>query len=324
MLKFRRQAASWSAAIATAALLISCGGSENESPATPPLGQTTVVFGGSLSDTGNDCNFAGASYYCPPTPPYAAGRYSNGLLWIETVAAHYGSTATPSSLNGFNYAHAGTTIGSGSPFRMTPPPNMRPPSMLAQVDQYLTRVNFQVNPQDLVVLDSASVINDIADASQRPVPISPDAAVAQAASDLASMINRLYAAGARNIVVVNCFNLGLMPFNASRPPTTPSLAQLTVQFNDELARRIGNIRAGAPGLNLYLVDAFALEAGIVAAPAANGFTNVSDPCYVKEPVPAVCATPDTYYYWDLSNPTYMTGQRLAQETIRVIGRDARM
>lgn len=318
MLDFSRNAARLLVAFAATVLLASCGGSSDDTPAAPPFGSTTVIFGASVSDTGNACNLAAAN--CPTSPPYATGKYSNGPLWIETVAARYGASATPSRLNGFNYAYAGATTGTVPGSTAS-----RPPSMVQQVDQYLTRVNFQVSPSTLFIIDGITVGNNIADALTQVLggnANAPAAVITQAVTDIVGIINRLYAAGARTIVFVNSVDIGKTPrvTSLNNPTATAGATQMSQQFNGAVAQQIATIRAGAPGLALLIVDAYAMEAGIQAAPGANGFTNVTAPCVVTTPSVSVCSTPDTYYYWDPFHPTFATGQRLAQETIRVIGR----
>jgi outer membrane lipase/esterase len=313
-----RRTARWYAAIAATLLLISCGGS-NDTPEAPSFGKTTVVFGASVSDTGNACALSAAS--CPPAPPYATGRFSNGSLWIETVAARYGATATPSLLGGFNFSYAGATTGTVPGTTVT----NRPPSMVAQTEQYLARVNYQVSPQTLVIIDGITVGNNIADALTQVLggnANAPTAVLTAAVTDVVGMITRLYAAGARTIVVLNSVNIGKTPrvTGLNNPVATAGATQMSQQFNGALAQQAAALRATSPGLNLLLVDSYAFEAAIQASPAANGFTNVTAPCFATTPAPSVCATPDTYYYWDTFHPTFATGQRLAQEVIRVIGR----
>jgi outer membrane lipase/esterase len=313
-----RSTARWLAAVAASLLLISCGGS-NDTPDAPPFGQTTVVFGASISDTGNACALSAAN--CPPSPPYAPGRFSNGSLYIETVAARYGATATPSLQGGLNYSYAGAATGTvpGSTVAT------RPPSMVAQMDQYLARTGFQISPQTLVILDGITVGNNIADALTQVLggnPNAPTAVITAAVTDIAGMVTRLYAAGARTIVVLNAVNIGKTPriTGLNNPVATAGATQMSQQFNGALAQQFAALRASSPGLNLLLVDSFALEAALQAAPAANGLTNVTAPCFATTPAPSVCATPNTYYYWDTFHPTFAIGQRLAQEVIRVIGR----
>ena len=64
-----------------------------------------VIFGDSLSDVGNLYKFL----------PYWNGRFSNGPVWIEQLAADLGMLApTPSSLGGNNFAWGGAQTGTGS------------------------------------------------------------------------------------------------------------------------------------------------------------------------------------------------------------------
>jgi outer membrane lipase/esterase len=57
-------------------------------------------FGDSLSDTGNIYAFTG---FTQPTPPYFNGRFSNGPVWVEYLAAGIGKpNASTASLAGGN------------------------------------------------------------------------------------------------------------------------------------------------------------------------------------------------------------------------------
>ena len=45
-----------------------------------------------------------------PAPYYFGGRWSNGPLWIENVAAEVGKTVTRSSAGGTNFAYGGAKL----------------------------------------------------------------------------------------------------------------------------------------------------------------------------------------------------------------------
>lgn len=79
------------------------------------------VFGDSLSDTGNHFDLLGS-----PAGPYWEGRPSNGPVWVEHVAEHWGLPhPTASRLGGNNYAHAGAQTGGGlSTLPGSPVPNV--------------------------------------------------------------------------------------------------------------------------------------------------------------------------------------------------------
>lgn len=294
-------------------LLASCGGSDFSEAPTPPLFGNTVAFGASVSDTGNACNASVAN--CPPSPPYAQGKYSNGTLWIETVAARYNSSVTPSSTGGYNYAFAGARTGvvPGAAATTTP-------TMVQQMDQYLLRVNYQISPQSLIIIDGITFGNNISATLLQG--LNPTAVVTQGVTDIVTMINRLYAAGARHILVNNVPNIGRTPAIQSlgNPAATAGATQLSQGFNFNLAQQITGLRATLSGINLYLVDVYVLEAQIAANPSGFGMTNVTAPCFMATPTPAVCATPASYYYWDGFHPTYAAGQIMAQTAITALGR----
>jgi phospholipase/lecithinase/hemolysin len=66
------------------------------------------VFGESLSDPGNVYNVTQSVQpfeksfgldipVIPPSPPYFDGRFTNGSVWVENLAANLGTTLTPST-----------------------------------------------------------------------------------------------------------------------------------------------------------------------------------------------------------------------------------
>lgn len=314
-LRARRRALLVAAASAATVFLASCGGGDVD---PPPLFQTMVTFGASVSDNGNACNQTPAS--CPPSPPYASGRFSNGPLWIDAVAARYGASAVPSRSGGTNWAYAGARTGTVP--GVTTPPSV--PSMVAQVELYLQRSGFVSSPQTLFVLDGITVGNNIADALTLAAtnPNAPTQVLTAAVTDMASIILRLYASGARHIVVVNSTNVGRTPrVQALGAAAVAGATQLSAQFNGALAQQIAGLRATSPGLNIYTVDAFALTEQAAANPGAFGLTNATQACFdTAVSPPTLCANPSQYFYWDSFHPTQATGAILAQRTIAAIGR----
>jgi outer membrane lipase/esterase len=316
MIDFSRHAARALAALAAAAFLVSCGGSDDDPPPQPPFGQVTYVFGSSISDTGNTCNLIPAN--CPPAPPYATGKFSNGPLFAEIVAARYGAAATPSRAGGNNFAYSGARTG---PIAGTV---QGVPNMLAQLDQYFARVNFVSSANTLFIVEATTVGNDIVDALTlaQTNPNAPTTVLTGAVTNVVTIINRLYASGARHILIANSADVGKTPRAQALGPTAAAGAtQLSAQFNGALSQQIALIRAGSPGLSLYVLDVFALNTEAIANPAALGFTNVTAPCFndLVAP-PTLCATPETYLYWDSFHPTATTHNISAQRAIASIGR----
>ena len=315
MIDFSRQAARVLAALAAAAFLVSCGGSDDEAP-QPAFGQVTYVFGASVSDTGNTCNLIPAN--CPPAPPYATGKFSNGPLFAEIVASRYGAAVTPSRLGGNNFAYAGARTG---PIAGT---TQGVPNMLTQLDQYLARVNFVSSANALFIVDAVTVGNDIVDALTlaQTNPNAPTTVLTGAVTNVVTIINRLYASGARHILIANSPDVGKTPRAQALGPTASAGAtQLSAQFNGALAQQIALIRAASPGLSLYVLDVFALNTEAIANPASLGYTNATAPCFndLVAP-PTLCATPATFFYWDSFHPTATTHAIAAQRGIAAIGR----
>ncbi len=314
-LQARRRALGIAAASAFALLLVSCGGGD---VGEPPLFSTVVVFGASVDDIGNTCILSPKD--CPSTPPYATGRYSDGTLWVETVAAKYGASVTPSLKGGTNYAYSGAKTGA-IPGITTPPTR---PSMVTQLGQYLTKVNFQANPRALYIVDATNVGNNMFDLPTllQTDPAAPTKVVTAAVGDIVNMVLTLYSAGARHILVTNSVNLGRLPLaQAGGAAAVGLFTQVSVAFNGALAQQLVGLKALSAGLNLYTVDNFAIEAQVHANPAAYGLVNVTQMCFnslVPAPPPP-CTNPGQYYYWDDHHGTAAANAIYAKSAITALG-----
>jgi outer membrane lipase/esterase len=290
-------------AIALAAILVAACGSDEAD--TPPLFSSTVVFGASLTDTGNVCP---ASPGCPPTPPYSVGRFSNGTLFVETIAGRFGAAVSASLRGGNNFAYAGARTGNipGLTTQSTTP------SMVAQLDQFIARSSSAalLNPQTLFVVDASTFGNNFnAAVGAGLLPANATAVITAGVVDVVTIVTRLYAAGARNILLVNVPNLGDTPLvraqEAVAPGSRAGATQVSGGFNQALAGQVTLLVANSPGLKVYTLDFFTLSNQITANPSAFGLTNVTDACVTTT---SVCATPDTHLYWDSFHPTRATGQ----------------
>jgi outer membrane lipase/esterase len=311
---------------ASALLLISCGGSENDTPAAVPLFQTTVVVGSSVTDTGNRCGLPAESL-CFPTPAYAGpSTASNGPLYDQIVASRYGAPLIASSAGGFNFSVGGARTGV---IPGDPAPGAIP-NMLVQTEQFLQRVGFQANPQHLYIVDGAAFGNNVrrvlelVAANPALAATLPTQAVTQAATDIFGTVARLYAAGARHIVLTNTINLGLIPaIRASGASAIQLATGMSAGYNQALAGQVvPNLRVGSPGLNLYFVDLGQLSAEIVANPPSFGLTNITAPCYpfFSAPAAPLCATPDEFLWWDELHPTTRVHRIAADRVVAAIGR----
>jgi uncharacterized delta-60 repeat protein len=116
-----------------------------------------------------------------------------------------------------------------------------------------------------------------------------------------NIVERLYAKGARVVVIQNCLDLSLAPQIVSQAGTnTARLARLkehSAQFNSDLATTVQSFNAAIPDLRLLVVDVFALENTVYADPGAYGFTKVY-PDAISDKQTAFDGPGKDYMFWD--------------------------
>jgi len=265
-----------------------------------------IVFGDSLSDSGNNAQVLGTapgqgitgnSYV--PTLPYASGTYSNGAVWTASFAAGLGLDATPSLLGGGIYAYGGARTSSAGIF---------PPSLERQVDQFLQATGGVAAADGLYVIAGGG--NNGFDAL---ASVAGGAPLAQTvfgnarsfARDVGQMVDTLQAAGAQDIIVWNAPNLALTPLVQAQGGDATDLAgRISRSMNRALNRRL----AGEAGVQIY--DIYGSVGLVAADPAAHGLANVTDACGA-----IVGCDPDTYLYWDGIHPTSAGQALIAQDML---------
>jgi phospholipase/lecithinase/hemolysin len=188
--------------------------------------------------------------------------------------------------------------------------------MIAQLDQYAATQRGQLSNRALYILDATTFGNNI-NAGLPLVSagtITGTQLVTAGITDIVTMVTRLYAVGARHVVVVNAPNIGLTPLvQAAGAAAIGGATQLSGAFAQNLAATLASQSAGWPGLNLYQLDLFTLSNQITANPAGFGLTNVTQPCFsVAGTTVNVCAQPDSYLYWDSFHPTRAANAQIAQ------------
>jgi outer membrane lipase/esterase len=269
-----------------------------------------VVIGASLSDTGNV--FAATGGARPgPAPFYYDGRWSNGPLWIELVAAELGVSATRSSAGGTNYAYGGaktcTITGVTSDV----------PDMCVQVGMFLQANGGKADPEALYVIDAASVGNNILTFLGAGGALPSAVVTAGAPADINNLMAQLYAAGARRFLVTNAPDVGATPYVRSLGATAATTSTaLSNAYNAALSSTLNNFRASYSGSVVNLVDLADLGKKVVANPAAYGYTNTTEPCVSS--TGTICANPGSYQYWDPFHPTATTGKTFANVALAAL------
>jgi phospholipase/lecithinase/hemolysin len=258
-----------------------------------------VVFGDSLSDTGNAFKATGGKF---PPAPFFNGRFSNGPLWIEYLAPQLGITQVT------NLAVAGATSG------RTNIGGAQLPGVLDEIDLFANQLAQSrlpggppatANPRALYIVWGGA--NDFLTLPQDPAAAIQS--VRNSVNNVVQAITTLANLGAKTIVVPNLPNLGLTPFAVARNLTT-SATLFSALFNTVLEGTLGNLEANL-GIDLVRVDVFSLSQSIAQRPSEFGFTNTTTPLFqATQPV-----NPDAFTFADDFHPTTAV-HRLISDAIK--------
>jgi outer membrane lipase/esterase len=242
------------------------------SASAAPLSFTSFyVFGDSLSDPGNRFDASGGT--TPMSPPYYEGRYSNGPVWAEHLAADFEARG----LDTRNFAFGGATAVRS--------PHNDP--VIEDLPDQLAR--FALEPKTLGRRPVATLwagANDIVGTIlATPTPEAVAAAAVGAANAVAGGIVALRHEGVRDVVVLNLPSLDSTPLFASAPPEAAALAGFgSGLFNDTLAGLIDGMDRRK---RIAQIDIEALFADLIADPQKYGVENATVPCII--PGSSVCS-----------------------------------
>jgi len=249
-----------------------------------------IVYGDSFSDNGNLFGDLGI-----PAPPYWNGRYSNGPVAVENLAA---ALSTPL----IDEAWGGATTGVGDVIDKGTTSTLGYDDLPGMATTFnATRYSF---PPGLVSGSLVIVWGGINDFSTNGLTtMTADHAV----SDIVAIVTALQAMGAKKILVPGIPDLGLAPLYLAEGKGGYA-NYVSDYYNMELRRSL-------PAGVLYY-DTATLYRKMTSTPLLYGLTNVHQPCYVN--TGSVCAQPYQYLYWDLLHPTAHIHQILAHEFVSAI------
>jgi phospholipase/lecithinase/hemolysin len=247
------------------------------------------VFGDSLSDVGNVFKATGGAI--SPSPPYAQGRFSNGLVWVEYLAPKLGLSPNLNT----NFAFGGATTGST---------NLVPvlPGLQQQINSF-TATNPSANPNGLYIVWAGA--NDYLGGTT-----SPSAPV----ENLSAAVRSLAAVGAQDILVPNLPDLGELP-STLNSTSASALNDLTRAHNINLAQSLDSLSYDlGPDTNIIPLDVNTLVNEVSAAPAEFGFTNVTDACLGNPE----CDNLDEFLFWDGIHPTTAAHRQLGEAAFAAV------
>lgn len=272
-------------------------------PAAAPSSYSLIyAFGDSLSDAGND--YILTLGQTPVSPPYSDGRFTNGAVWVQDLAADLKLPAVgPSDAGGTDFAYGGAETG------QTPSHSLSAIDLPSQFAQFVAEdPHPKANALYTLTIGSNDVLGAITAYQTSPATAMSD--ISTAVQNEADFINDLAARGATNLLVLNVPDLGKTPAEMSQGPTVAAEASsLAATYDQELAASLQSL-AASDHLNLHLVDTFSLLDQGIADPAAYGFTNVTTPVWTGNyssassgHLNATGAAQNQYLFWDSLHPT---------------------
>ncbi len=241
------------------------------------------IFGDSYCDVGN---IFIATKGAEPASPYYQGRFSNGPIWLDHLAGTYGLTLKPYLGGGTDYAFGGAMV-----LTAVPEGAFSIPSVPEQVELYLSQHNGKADPNALYVVEGGG--NDILDATGG----SPQELGNEIAFGLASSIELLERAGARNILTSNLLDVGQLP--GAKAEGISSFATAASLATNKALDLLLLLESFSPRTRIYRIDAYALFQSVLTDPAHYGFNDVTDPCLTT----TVCSNPYVNFFWDEEHPT---------------------
>ncbi|MCP5261631.1 MAG: SGNH/GDSL hydrolase family protein [Rhodoferax sp.] len=260
-----------------------------------PVFDRMVLFGDSLSDTGNTRNVVGAgSGLVANLAGYGSNsRFSNGPLWHETLAPLIGvpvNTASRSSgANNYNYAYGGARVDNATGASA---------GVLTQYADYSARVGAAgSNPNSLYVVWAGG--NDVRDlvGNANPLP-----GITSSINALQSVLTGLISSGANTFLIPNLPDLGMIPENRGKT-TQASATSATQLWNSELLAMVMDLTDQA---SFYFLDVYSEFNALLANPASYGFTNTTGQCRSLGLLGFIensCSNPSAWAFWDAIHPT---------------------
>jgi len=302
------------------------------------------AFGDSLADNGNDFIYGQITRSNPVVPPsispnrtYFNGRFSNGYVYVEYLWQLLSGNA-PGSARGLkpslsqpifpldaaiDFAFGGT----GTPFLDQTPGGAFVPGLKGQIELFRAGLARRRPRRALYVIFTG--FNDYRN-DPFNVPMSIDDVVA----NIVDSVERLYDLGARDVMVMNLPDLGLVPANAQNPG--PATA-LSVAHNAALKTALDKVQVQLPRLHLIqpdLVTFFltlpaamdrmvpALEALFFGDPSLPPGFHMSaclfiDPATCRD-VPVPFNIDLNFLFWDIVHPTTEAHRALAGYVFSVL------
>ncbi|MBU2488512.1 MAG: SGNH/GDSL hydrolase family protein [Proteobacteria bacterium] len=278
-------------------------------PVAPPQFDNLLVFGDSLSDSGNVFTFAQGQ--APDPQMYWQGRWSNGPVWSENLAGlmgldddlllsqlMVGAVAEPTFGSLFlNSSFGGAETGTGAELPVV--------DFLDQVADWMD-AGTMVPANSLVTVWIGA--NDFLGATittEQEMAAVIGAAITNIVTGLTQLTDVL---GATDIALFDLPDLGATPLNNGTPEGRAQGRALSQAFNANLIPAVQAFDAAHPNVTIYYISAFGMFDDALETPGKYGFTNATDAALLSG---KTFDTADGYIFWDSIHPTAQTHELMA-------------
>lgn len=267
-----------------------------------------VVFGDSLSDTGNLYEYM--EHKLPQSPPYFAGRFSNGPIWVERLIQSYYPSESSQHLVDYAFGGAGISADESDDVLF---------SLRRQINDYLATNQGTADENSLYIVW-------IGANNYLGLPEDVERALNDANNGMIRDILHLVEAGAKHIFLVNIPDLGQTPI-AKAFKAKETLSYYSQRHNELLFEKFNELQQLHPEVEWIYFDVGNEVKKIIANPERYGFENVTETCYDVEvlrapkpfkfrwkinPTPKVEADVcEGYFYFDPVHPTVHVHRILA-------------
>jgi phospholipase/lecithinase/hemolysin len=267
------------------------------------------TFGDSLSDIGDNPAAAMSIFKslggncdpfhpCSPIGPYDNGRFTNGPVATEYLAAalfpggvteaKFHSYAVGGATSGIgNYGDGGSAMeeGGGGIF---PLPGMQGELKVFRDD--LDDAGGKADSNALYFVWGGA--NDYLTGDDPKL----------AAQNIAGYVNELAGVGATHFLVPNIGDLGRTPSAITGNDVT-NAHNFSLAFNTELTTQLGSVSSHFPGIDIVQFDTYSFLNNIIQNPGSFGFTDVQDSCLGGSLGLSPCGDPGSFLFWDSFHPT---------------------
>lgn len=228
-----------------------------------------ILFGDSLSDNGNLYSISSAAHkiiplvpVVPKDPPYFQGRFSNGPVWIENLTKIMNVELA-------DYAYGGAWVEPAWDSKQLVPFDLN-----TQVNFYLATASRDFNKEQHLYIIWAGA-NDYTQGRS-----DAEYATTNTVSIIQKQIDWLIYYGAKNFLIFNVPDLGVVPEVADKGPEfATAISKMSQLHNDKMASMVASEKQRHPDLKFMLFDITQDFSDIINNPEKYRLKNTKEACY---------------------------------------------